>query len=1821
MLLINNSLYFKSPSFAQESTSSATATASPLLETLSPTSLPNIGPTTIPTAMTTLPDSLEAISSAKIRQPAKILPLLKRHYLANESITAKVINIKDPLIKAALFYADGKEVSLSISKEVIGEETVLRISPGSSFKPGKYTLKVTDSNGQESTQDFTWGVLAINPDKATYNPGETAKIAMAVLNEQGAMVCDANVNLIITDPNGTKTGLSTTDKSIIVGPDCKSHAVTIGPDYLTTYNTGLVGHYSLELTAKISNGEFKVNDGFEVRNDADFEIGRAGPTRIFPPNVYPMKITLKANQDFSGTVVERVSNEFTIYPPSEGKFYDQVSIVSGWDDGGVGKSGSYLTNLRNPFDGAYPVTTRFGDQIDDAQVRQLYLTNNLVGHDGIDWAVPMDTPVLAADEGEVVLAGNGIYGVTVVLQHRWGRSYYGHLSRTTVKNGQQVKKGEQLGLSGNTGLSTGPHLHFGVKPNNPKMDNGYYGKVDPAPFLGSVAVVSDYSVKEISWQVQMKKGDTLELGYQFRAPNVSPQFYLLGPVELRSGAAATPQLAGAKFKEGRQWQIAADATVSLEQQINIIDQTYPTTSTSAAPGDGSLGYFYWDAAKYSGIGTQSAQLEIDAKTSATSAQVIGALYDSSGSLLGQSKATIGNANTITTVDSCPECAYPGEAFYTVMTLDSAGYPVIAYHEHTNSDLTVVHCGNANCTANNTITKVDGYAGCPTGCAGNVEISRHKSIVLDSSGYPVITYYDITNSDLWIVHCGDANCASGNDYTLVDGSGASSVGTYSHLKLNSTSGYPIITYLDVGADDLKIAVCSDAACNTAATITRLDGGSGDDTEGVSGYYSSFELDTVSATCTSSPKNCPVIAYRVGAWTAGAGDGHDLKVIHCTNNDCTARNTNIVDDGVSSADSAGAYTSLKLDSAGFPVIVSSRGNVSSIPALDVNLRFVHCDDVNCAAETGNVITLDGTGATNCASTGNCDTGDVGWYNKLQLDTTNGYPIIAYRSTIAADLKVLHCVNANCTGTSNSMIRVDGCPGCDDDLTTSTGLQDFGGYQSMVLDSSGYPVISYRSFNSLAAKTFLKVIHCGNVDCNPIGAGQTNPTNYQTARSAWFTPSLTGGATTRDLTLRVWVTSGTGTVRGARLRIVQSDSTKITDTKSAFELGDAQSVTGTTYADLTNPKYFSYTASKFSAGTKTGYLEASLKGDGGQGQGRIFSSGFEINQSTTLVAAEEWTDVPGGNGTIDGTTKRSGGYAAKLTTPTVARNWRADFAASDQSAAFYFRAYIYISAMPVAEATPVETIMRTANNSGQAVAGIRLTRTDASNGTLDCYNLEDGNNTGVTGTVAVAIDTWYRVEMAVDTTGSNSTALECKVNGTTYASGTGLTITRNQQRINIGSLTSNTALTIFFDDIAINNSTGSWPGSGRIIHMLSDAAGDYSDWTNTFANVNENPPDEATTLVAANTAGNTDDHTLAASGLASTDIINLVTANVRYNGAAASANAPFRLRLKDAPSATDIEYGTPITPGSTTWLTNDSATLILPTLTLYDRPGSSVTPWTNTDLDSAQIGYEVTTTGTNNAQISTVWLLVDYTPTSESSGTTTYAQVEECTDPGSGNTLASCSWSATANGEISAVSSNYELKRSADITLTDGKLYKVTVKRSAASGTEGIANARFVVVQSDAAGISATQMANHYVNTVATDADTTYTDQDYLNYYNPANYSGGTFTYYFEADIKTSAGTGYAQLWNDSDGTAIASSEVPTDLTSYVRVRSSAITPPTTAKNLDTQIKNSATNTTSVTLTTLLIDVTSLQTSVTSTPTLDQLMRHGNWFNNGVEQTFTF
>lgn len=94
------------------------------------------------------------------------------------------------------------------------------------------------------------------------------------------------------------------------------------------------------------------------------------------------------------------------------------------------------------------------------------------GHNGLDFGVVVGTPIESTMDGKVTYAGwnNQGYGNLVIVENGDYKTYYAHLSSIPVSVGDSVAAGSTIGLSGNTGNSTGPHLHYEIRKNNVPID-------------------------------------------------------------------------------------------------------------------------------------------------------------------------------------------------------------------------------------------------------------------------------------------------------------------------------------------------------------------------------------------------------------------------------------------------------------------------------------------------------------------------------------------------------------------------------------------------------------------------------------------------------------------------------------------------------------------------------------------------------------------------------------------------------------------------------------------------------------------------------------------------------------------------------------------------------------------------------------------------------------------------------------------------------------------------------------------------------------------------------------------------------------------------------------------------------------------------------------------------------------------------------------------------------------------------------------------------------------------------------------------------------
>lgn len=189
--------------------------------------------------------------------------------------------------------------------------------------------------------------------------------------------------------------------------------------------------WQLEFSRDIHPG-----DRFEILLGKISE-GSLDNTRILAAQIYQQRRTLTAIRH------------------SDGRYYNLEGILLG------------RTFLRFPLETEYPVSSGFDLS------RRHPIIGQVREHKGTDWAVPEGTPVITTADGFVVESVEDHPAAGNYVEIRHGRRYitrYLHLSQLKIKSGEQVRRGDVIGLSGNSGLSTGPHLHYEVYVDGRPVD-------------------------------------------------------------------------------------------------------------------------------------------------------------------------------------------------------------------------------------------------------------------------------------------------------------------------------------------------------------------------------------------------------------------------------------------------------------------------------------------------------------------------------------------------------------------------------------------------------------------------------------------------------------------------------------------------------------------------------------------------------------------------------------------------------------------------------------------------------------------------------------------------------------------------------------------------------------------------------------------------------------------------------------------------------------------------------------------------------------------------------------------------------------------------------------------------------------------------------------------------------------------------------------------------------------------------------------------------------------------------------------------------------
>jgi len=192
-----------------------------------------------------------------------------------------------------------------------------------------------------------------------------------------------------------------------------------------------------------------------------------------------------------------------------------------------------------------------------------------------------------------------------------------------------------------------------------------------------------------------------------------------------------------------------------------------------------------------------------------------------------------------------------------MVLNSAGNPVLSYYDSTNNRLKLAVCPDSTCSGTPTIRFLN-----PAGGGGT-----WPSMALDSAGNPRIGFMDGNNNDLKLAVCSDSTCSTTPTIRTLDSVG--DAGNDISLVLNS-AGNPLISYYDETNDRLKLAICSDPTCSAAPIIRNLNA------VGEGGEGSSLVLDSAGN---------PRISYS-------DEDAYSVKLLICDDPGCVASSSHIV-----------------------------------------------------------------------------------------------------------------------------------------------------------------------------------------------------------------------------------------------------------------------------------------------------------------------------------------------------------------------------------------------------------------------------------------------------------------------------------------------------------------------------------------------------------------------------------------------------------------------------------------------------------------------------------------------------------------------------------------------------------------------------------------------------------------------------------------------------------------------------------------------------------------------------------------------------------------
>ena len=349
----------------------AAAARGPIPSTLSNATVP-----TVPSNMTTLSNvtlsnaTTSVISSNTTTQSGITLPIalsvkkLKTSYLMTESpefvfefISSDVLknhgkstseslgeqqtgrwSDKNGTISVDVTDLSGKSIPVNVSFVKLRDGKFdINLGSERAGKAGMYTMKITLAEGgktytTEST--YAWGLVSLNTDKSIYRPGETATLAIVVLDNDGHSVCNSNIVMNIHDPTSGITTLST-GNGITANPSCGL--------YDAQYVVPEVGNYTIDMTAQNPSGVANFTTSFLSADNFDFDVIRTADSKIDPTsnlNSFNVAIDVSSFVNVNNVIIqESVPSSFKVSTDATVQTMGDIQILT-WSKSLIGNKTS-----------------------------------------------------------------------------------------------------------------------------------------------------------------------------------------------------------------------------------------------------------------------------------------------------------------------------------------------------------------------------------------------------------------------------------------------------------------------------------------------------------------------------------------------------------------------------------------------------------------------------------------------------------------------------------------------------------------------------------------------------------------------------------------------------------------------------------------------------------------------------------------------------------------------------------------------------------------------------------------------------------------------------------------------------------------------------------------------------------------------------------------------------------------------------------------------------------------------------------------------------------------------------------------------------------------------------------------------------------------------------------------------------------------------------------------------------------------------------------------------------------------------------------------